>query len=117
MKIFKKKRLFIYIVFIALTVLIIGFIIFGKLQKNILIGSWISEDNGRIYQFDENTVTLSYTDSDESILYGYILVDNKQLILQYGNSKSVYEIAIQNDKIAIYSDNFDSAEILKRVYD
>ncbi len=117
MKVFKKKRLFIYIAFVIFTVIVIGFVIFSKLGKNILIGKWESEDRSRIYQFDENTLTLTFADSMESKLYGYVLKDNRQLILQIGDKKTVYEIIIHGEKIGIYSENSDSPEILQRVYE
>ncbi|MBE6881224.1 MAG: hypothetical protein E7490_10385 [Ruminococcaceae bacterium] len=117
MKIFKKKRLFIYIAFIVFTVIVLGFVIFSKLGKNILIGKWESEDKSRIYQFDENTLTLTFADSMESKLYGYILKDNNKLILQIGENKTVYDIVIHGEKIGIYSENSDSPEILQRVYE
>lgn len=117
MKLFKKKRLFIYIAFIVFTVFVLGFVIFSKLDKNILIGKWESEDKARIYQFDENTLTLTFADSKDSMLYGYVLKDNRQLILQIGNEKSVYELIIHGEKIGIYSENSDSPEILQRVYE
>ena len=53
----------------------------------------------------------------ESKLYGYVLKDNKQLILQIGENKSVYDIILHGEKIGIYSENSDSPEILQRVYE
>ena len=112
-----KKKIIIYIAFIVLTVLAVGIVIFFKLSSNILIGSWQSEDMARIYKFDENTLTLTFTDSGESQLYGYSLKENRQLILNKGGKNFYYDIMIRDDKIAISSIDTDSPEILHRVYE
>lgn len=112
-----KKKTIIYIAFILVTVIVIGLVIFSKLSRNILIGNWESEDKARIYAFDENTLTITFADSKESVLYGYALKDNKQLVLSKGGRNFYYEILVREDSIAISSEDTDSPEILHRVYE
>ena len=117
MKVFKKNRVLIYIAFVVITAVVITAVIISKLNTNILIGSWISEDGQRKYIFDENTLTLIYTDNGYSELYGYNLANNSVLIIQRENVKTSCNIKIQGEKIAFYSDNTDSPEILSRVFE
>ena len=112
-----KKKTIIYIAVIILMALVIGLVIFFKLSRNILIGTWESEDMARIYKFDENTLTITYADSKESQLFGYSLKDNNELILNKGGKNFHYEILIRDDKIAISSADTDSPEVLHRVYE
>ena len=112
-----RKKIIIYIAFIILTVASIGLVIFFKLNQNILIGRWESEDKARIYIFDENTLTLTFADSGDSQLYGYALKNNKELILSKEGKSIHYEVIVRNDSIAISSADTDSPEILHRVYE
>ena len=112
-----KKKIFIYIAFIVLTVAVLGIVISLKLSRNILIGSWESEDKARIYRFDENTLTITFADSNDSQLYGYSVKDNKELILNKGGKNFHYEIFVRDNSIAISSEEADSPEILHRVYE
>ena len=81
MAVFKKKRLWIYILFIIVTTVIIGFIIVLKLNRNILIGTWETSDGLRRYTFDENTLTVSSNINSYSEFYGYSF-DKNTLVLQ-----------------------------------
>ena len=112
-----KKKIFLYIAFIVLTLAALSVVIFFKLNQNILIGSWESEDKARIYRFDENTLTITFADSNDSQLYGYSVKDNKELILNKGGKNFHYEIFVRDNSIAISSADTDSPEILHRVYE
>ena len=117
MKFLKKKRIFIYITFIVVAIAAVTMILISKLNTNILVGKWLSSDGQREYLFDNNTITLTYTDVSYSELYGYNIKDNSILIIQKGNSTEYYQIKIQGEQIAFYSENSDSPEILNRVYE
>ena len=112
-----KKKIFIYIAFIILTVAVLGIVISLKLSRNILIGSWESEDKARLYRFDDNTLTITFADSKESVLYGYALKSNKELVLSKGGKNFYYDIFVGDNSIAISSADTDSPEILHRVYE
>lgn len=112
-----KKKIFLYIAFIVLTLAALSVVIFFKLNQNILIGSWESEDKARLYRFDENTLTITFADSKESVLYGYALKNNKELVLSKGGKNFYYDIFVGDNSIAISSADTDSPEILHRVYE
>ena len=114
MAVFKKKRLWIYILFIIVTTVIIGFIIFSKLNRNILIGTWETSDGLRRYTFDENTLTVSSNINSYSEFYGYSF-DKNTLILQKNDGVEYYTVSIKGSEIAIASADSDSPEILHRV--
>ncbi len=114
---FKKKRIFIYIAFVIVTVAVLTFVIISKLSSNILIGKWISEDGQRQFLFDDNTLTITYSDLGFSKFYGYTNKDNSVLLISKETKTEQYEIKIQGDRIFIYSDDYDSPEILLRAYD
>jgi len=116
MKIFRKKRLFVYIIFIAVTACIIVAVIAVKLNTNILIGKWITDDNKRIYIFDKNTLTVSSVVNNYSELYGYYLKNNSTLILQNDNEILYYTIKIRGSDIIISSADSDSSEVLHRSF-
>lgn len=114
MAVFKKKRLWIYILFIIVTTVIIGFIIVSKLNRNILIGTWETSDGLRRYTFDENTLTVSSNINSYSEFYGYSF-DKNTLILQKNDGVEYYTVSIKGSEIAIASADSDSPEILHRV--
>lgn len=114
MAVFKKKRLWIYILFIIVTTVIIGFIIVLKLNRNILIGTWETSDGLRRYTFDENTLTVSSNINSYSEFYGYSF-DKNTLILQKNDGVEYYTVSIKGSEIAIASADSDSPEILHRV--
>ena len=114
MAVFKKKRLWIYLLFIIVTTVIIGFIIFSKLNRNILIGTWETSDGLRRYTFDENTLTVSSNINSYSEFYGYSF-DKNTLILQKNDGVEYYTVSIKGSEIAIASADSDSPEILHRV--
>ena len=114
MAVFKKNRLWIYILFIIVTTVIIGFIIVSKLSRNILIGTWETSDGLRRYTFDENTLTVSSNINSYSEFYGYSF-DKNTLILQKNDGVEYYTVSIKGSEIAIASADSDSPEILHRV--
>ena len=114
MAVFKKKRLWIYILFIIVTTVIIGFIIVSKLSRNILIGTWETSDGLRRYTFDENTLTVSSNINSYSEFYGYSF-DKNTLILQKNDGVEYYTVSINGSEISISSIDSDSPEILHRV--
>lgn len=114
MAVFKKKRLWIYILFIIVTTVIIGFIIVSKINRNILIGTWETSDGLRRYTFDENTLTVSSNINSYSEFYGYSF-DKNTLILQKNDGIEYYTVSINSSEIAISSTDSDSPEILHRV--
>lgn len=114
MAVFKKKRLWIYILFIIVTTVIIGFIIASKINRNILIGTWETSDGLRRYTFDENTLTVSSNINSYSEFYGYSF-DKNTLILQKNDCVEYYTVSINGSEIAISSTDSDSPEILHRV--
>ena len=114
MAVFKKKRLWIYILFIIVTTVIIGFIIVSKLNRNILIGTWETSDGLRRYTFDENTLTVSSNINSYSEFYGYSF-DKNTLILQKNDGVAYYTVSINGSEIVIASADSDSPEVLHRV--
>lgn len=117
MKIFKKQRLWLYIVFSVAAVIIIVFKCVERFNSNILIGEWITDDGVRIYSFDEHTVSISSTENDYNELYGYYLKSKTEFILQSGDNAVPYEFYIQDDKLYINrkDNNADSAaEVMSR---
>ena len=114
MAVFKKKRLWIYILFIIVTTVIIGFIIVSKLSRNILIGTWETSDGLRRYTFDENTLTVSSNINSYSEFYGYSF-DKNTLILQKNDGVAYYTVSINGSEIVIASADSDSPEVLHRV--
>ena len=114
MAVFKKKRLWIYILFIIITTVIISIIIFSKINRNILIGTWETSDGLRRYTFDENTLTVSSNINNYSEFYGYSF-DNNILVLQKTDGIKSYTVSINGSEIAISSADSDSPEILHRV--
>ena len=114
MAVFKKKRIWLYILFIIVTTVIIGFIIVLKLNRNILIGTWETSDGLRRYTFDENTLTVSSNINSYSEFYGYSFDKNK-LILQKNDGVEYYTVSINGSEIVIASADSDSPEILHRV--
>ena len=114
MAVFKKKRIWIYILFIIVTTVIIGFIIVSKLSRNILIGTWETSDGLRRYTFDENTLTVSSNINSYSEFYGYSF-DKNTLILQKNDGVAYYTVSINGSEIVIASADSDSPEILHRV--
>ena len=114
MAVFKKKRLWIYILFIIVTTVIIGFIIVSKLNRNILIGTWETSDGLRRYTFDENTLTVSSNINAYREFYGYSF-DKNTLILQKNDGVEYYTVSIKGSEIVGASADSDSPEILHRV--
>ncbi len=115
MKIFRKNRLILYIIFAVAAIAVISFVIISKLNSNFLLGEWETDDKNRKYVFDENTLTISSKLNDYSVLYGYTLKDGKTLVLQRGDEVKSYTVIIQGSEISIYSPDSDSPEILHRV--
>ena len=117
MKLFKRKRLWLYIGFVIVIAAVLITICIIKLNANILIGVWESSDSIRRYTFDENTLTISSNVNDYSVLYGYYLKNKTTLVLQKGENISYYNLQIKGSEIVLSSADTDSPEILHRVYE
>lgn len=116
----KHKKLvtpLVSICFCVVIIVIIAVIIINIAAKNPLLGKWCSEDGIRLYTFDENTLRISSTQNDYSIIYGYKLGENSTIIVKNEDTTEKYRFTMGNNLLFLIpiNANSDSSEKLIRV--